>query len=259
MTPVNLIKRQLIKPPSRQSAIIPAAKSDSRLVYLYYTTKLRLNSCRCEYDGFAVQILRLCIAPMSRPDSEKCRLCAKLSVEVAQQRHGASGDGCWDAKYCHNRRSYYRHRGVRNYQRQQQRQQASQRSLDESSELAKLNQLDQLDQSGQPGLQPVALLKIPAPAAPAAVVYWYRETKAAPLHALSAELWMGNHRVAKIAPIHSLGLSEQQIRALLTQFLSEFSQHCGQKIERFRAAVELDPLNCPIRPCPLHPEVELGD
>jgi hypothetical protein len=183
---------------------------------------------------------------MSRPDSEKCRLCAKLSVEAAQHRHGASGDGCWDAKYCHNRRSYYRHRGVRNYQRQQRRQMAQSSQSEEPA-------------TDRSATAPVKILTIPAPAVPAAVVHWYRETKDAPLHALSAELWMGNHRVAKIAPIHGLGLTELQIRALLTQVLSEFSQHCGTKVERFRAAVELHPLNCPIRPCPLHPEVELGD
>ena len=183
---------------------------------------------------------------MSRPDSEKCRLCAKLSVEAAQQKHGADGDGCWDAKYCHNRRSYYRHRGVRNYQRQQRRQRAQS------------SQSDQAELNSDAPLQ-LKVLNVPAPAAPAAVVYWYRETKDAPLHALSAELWMGNHRVAKIEPIHCLGLSESQIRALLTHFLSEFSQHCSVKVERFRSAVELHPLNCPIRPCPLHPEIELGD
>ncbi len=176
---------------------------------------------------------------MSRPDSEKCRLCAKLSAEAAQQRHGATGDGCWDARYCHNRRSYYRHRGIRNYQRQQRRQ-------------------HQLAQPAQPS-PALTVLQVPSPAVPAAVVHWYRDTKDSPLHALSAELWMGNHRVAKITPVHCLGLSELQIKALLTHFLSEFSQHCGTKVERFRAAVELHPLNCPIRPCPLHPEVECHD
>jgi hypothetical protein len=192
---------------------------------------------------------------MSRPDSEKCRLCAKLGVEAAQQRHGATGDGCWDAKYCHNRRSYYRHRGVRNYQRQQQRQ------------AERTSQPDQLSQISQPGpsdpiSSPISspiTLHIPAPAAPAAVVHWYRETKDAPLHALGAELWMGNHKVAKIAPIHCLGLGEAQIRALLTRFLSEFSLQCGIQVERFRSTVELHPLNCPIRPCPLHPEIEIGE
>lgn len=172
---------------------------------------------------------------MARPDSDKCRLCAKLSVQDAQQRHGPEGDGCWDPKYCHNRRSYYRHRGMRNHLRKQRRQQDS--ALPEREKVR------------------VVELHLPSPALPAAVVQWYRETKDSPLHALGAELWMGNDRVAKVAPVHCLGLTELQVKALLVRVLAEFSQHSGLKIERFRSAVELHPLNCPIRPCPLHPEV----
>jgi hypothetical protein len=33
---------------------------------------------------------------MARPDQEKCRLCSKLSVKEAKQRHGTMGDCCWD-------------------------------------------------------------------------------------------------------------------------------------------------------------------
>lgn len=176
---------------------------------------------------------------MARPDSDKCRLCAKLSVQDAQQRHGPGGDGCWDVKYCHNRRSYYRHRGMRNHLRKQRRQ-------------AGLSDLSELPEREKPA---VVELHLPAPAAPAAVVHWYRETKDSPLHALGGELWMGNDRVAKIAPVHCLGLTEMQVKALLLRILAEFSQQSGLKIERFRSAVELHPLNCPIRPCPLHPEV----
>jgi hypothetical protein len=172
---------------------------------------------------------------MARPDSDKCRLCAKLSVQDAQQRHGPEGDGCWDAKYCHNRRSYYRHRGLRNHLRKQRRQTESPAPQQDKTSVVELH--------------------LPAPAVPAAVVHWYRETKDSPLHALGAELWMGNDRVAKISPVHCLGLTELQVKALLLRILEEFTQHSGLKIERFRSAVELHPLNCPIRPCPLHSEV----
>jgi hypothetical protein len=65
---------------------------------------------------------------------------------------------------------------------------------------------------------------------------------------------MGTDRVVKIAPIHCSGLIELQIKTLLLRILDGFSQHTGLKIERFRTAVELRPLNCPIRPCPLHPQ-----
>ncbi len=172
---------------------------------------------------------------MSRPDNEKCSLCSKLTTADAKQRHGAEGDRCWDDAYCHNRRSYYRHRSVRNYNRKQHRQQQPQAVVDSTL---------------------VVTLSIPVPAAPAAVAYWYRETKTSPLHALGAELWIGNNRVAKIEPVHCLGLTELQIKTLLVRILDGFSQHSGIKIERFRSSVELNPLNCPIRSCPLHPDTE---
>jgi hypothetical protein len=100
----------------------------------------------------------------------------------------------------------------------------------------------------------IVTIDIPVPAIPAAVVHWYRETKDSPLHALGAELWLGNNRVAKIEPVHCLGLTELQVKTLLLRILDGFSQHSRLKLERFRTAVELHPLNCPIRPCPLHPQ-----
>jgi hypothetical protein len=181
---------------------------------------------------------------MARPDQEKCRLCSKLTAQEAQQKHGADGDGCWDARYCHNRRSYYRHRGVRNHVRKQRRRgrQMEQQDISEA-EVA--------------GSGRVVTLEIPAPAIPAAIVHWYRVTKDSPLHALGAELWVGNDRVAKIEPVHCLGLTELQVKTLLVRILDVFSQHSGIKVERFRSSVELHPHNCPIRPCPLYPEVKL--
>jgi len=173
---------------------------------------------------------------MARPDQEKCRLCSKLSVKEAKQRHGTMGDCCWDEAHCHNRRSYYRHRGVRNYNRNQQRHQRQEQSAIE------------LPLNCQ-----IVTLEIPAPAIPAAIAHWYRETKDSPLHALGAELWIGNDRVAKIAPVHCLGLTQMQIKTLLLRILDGFSEHCGIKVERFRSSVELHPLNCSIRPCPMHP------
>ena len=169
---------------------------------------------------------------MPRLASEKCRLCSKLSPAQAQQLHGVAGDGCWEAKRCHDRRSYYRHQGVKNYNRKQRRQQQPQEAVESIH---------------------VVTLSIPVPATPAAVAHWYRETKTSPLHALGAELWIGNDRVAKIEPVHCLGLTELQIKTLLVRILDGFSQHSGIKIERFRSSVELNPLNCPIHPCPLHP------
>jgi len=170
---------------------------------------------------------------MSRPSQEKCRLCSKLSATEAKLKHGIEGDRCWDDERCHNRRSYYRHRGVRNYNRKQHRRQSIAPELSQPTHTA--------------------ILEIPAPALGAAIAHFYRETKDSPLHAIGAELWMGNHRVAKIEPVHCLGLAEAQVRMLLMRILEGFSSHSRVKIERFRSTVELHPTNCPIRPCPLHP------
>ncbi len=179
---------------------------------------------------------------MARPDQEKCRLCSKLDSQAAQQRHGPEGDGCWNPKVCHNRRSYYRHRGVRNQIRKQRRRE---RPTEAGAAATRPT----------PSAQSVSLAVF-APAVPAAVVHWYRATKDAPLHALGAELWVGNDRVAQIEPVHCLGLTELQVKTLLIRILDVFSHHHGIKIERFRASVELHPDNCPIRPCPLYPEVK---
>ena len=180
---------------------------------------------------------------MPCPAQERCRLCSKLDASAAKLKHGADGTGCWDDQHCHNRRSYYRHRGVRNYNRRQQYRQ-------QQSAMAIAPQLPDASRESPS----VVTLEIPAPAAPAAVMFWYRETKQSPLHALGAELWLGNDRVAKIEPVHCLGLSEMQIKTLMLRILDGFSQHCGHKLERFRSSVELHPLNCPIKPCPLHPD-----
>ena len=180
---------------------------------------------------------------MARPDQEKCRLCSKLDSQEAQQRHGPNCDGCWNPQYCHNRRSYSRHREVLNHIRKQ-------RLREHPSEST-------LSESGASSSARVATLEVLAPAVPAAVVHWYRITKDAPLHALGAELWIGNDRVAKIEPVHCLGLTELQVKTLLVRILDVFSQHSGIKVERFRSSVELHPHNCPIRPCPLYPEVKL--
>jgi hypothetical protein len=177
---------------------------------------------------------------MARADSEKCRIRSKLSTQEAQDRHGETGDSrwdgkaerCWEDQRCHNRRSYYRHRGARNHNRKQKRR----------------------GEQVIAGTGSTAILDIPVPAVPAAVIHWYRETKDAPLHAIGAELWMGNDRVAKIEPVHCLGLTELQVKTLLLRILDGFSQHVGMKVERFRSSVELHPQNCPIRLCPLSPE-----
>ncbi len=106
---------------------------------------------------------------MSRPSQEKCRLCSKLSSQDAQLRHGPKGSSCWDATHCHQRRSYYRYRSSYNSNRRQSR-----RAQEDNIEV------------------------VPVPAVPAAVLYLYRQRVDAPIHAVGAELWLGQEKKAAI-------------------------------------------------------------
>ncbi|WP_409339944.1 hypothetical protein [Nostoc edaphicum] len=51
---------------------------------------------------------------MPKPLDPKCKLCAKLPTTQAKVLHRTAGDGCWNPKVCHNRRSFYRHRSQKN-------------------------------------------------------------------------------------------------------------------------------------------------
>jgi len=162
---------------------------------------------------------------MPRSSQEKCRLCSKLSAEVARQRHGPEGTGCWtdEANRCHRRRSYYRSRDHYNKSRRLKRQ--------------------------SPEDLP---LEVPITPAPAAVLHLYRERVDAPLHAIGAELWMGQEKVAAIEPVHCLGLTSRQVATYLQEVLQVFSHKYEVSLAKFSAQVELHPSRCPISPCPLH-------
>lgn len=161
---------------------------------------------------------------MPRPQKEKCRLCSKLSVAEAQAKHGPQGDNCWNAKVCHRRRNYYRHRDSVNPQRRRSRQ-----------------------------VQQQALLDIPALEVPAAVLHLYRTRVGDPLPAVGAELGVGGRKIAAIEPVHTLGMAGSQVKGDLRKMLEAFSLQQGVVLERFEAHVELDSSACPISPCPLRP------
>jgi hypothetical protein len=150
-----------------------------------------------------------------------------LSTADAQQRHGPEGTGCWDATRCHQRRSYYRHRDRYNSNRRQNRQ-----AQEDNIEV------------------------VPVPSVPAAVLYLYRQRVDAPIHAVGAELWLGQEKKAAIAPVHCFGLTAGQIATYLQQVLQVFSQKYGngKRLDKFTSQIELDPQTCLIRPCPLHPQ-----
>lgn len=151
---------------------------------------------------------------------QKCRSCAKLSANEAIALHGAEGTGCWVQSICPKRRYYYRNRDLLNKKRRKG--------------AAK---------------EPIELLP---PTAPAAILHLYRERVDAPLHAVGAELWLGQQRQQEIAAVHCLGLTPGQIAAHLQAVLQRLSEECDRPLAKFAAQVELHPSQCPIDPCPLH-------
>jgi hypothetical protein len=151
---------------------------------------------------------------------QKCRACAKLSANEAIALHGAEGTGCWVQAICSKRRYYYRNRDLLNKKRRK-----------------------------GAANDPIELLP---PTAPAAILHLYRERADAPLHAVGAELWVGQKRQQEIAAMHCLGLTPGQIATHLQAVLQRLSEECERPLDKFAAQVELHPSQCPIEPCPLH-------
>jgi len=141
---------------------------------------------------------------MARSINRKCLDCAALSAEEAQQLHGEVGDGCWDAERCKKRRSHYRNRSDRNAKRVVQR-----RVQDSISSLARFS------------------MDVPAIAAVVLIIYSEHPERFrddTPIHAISAELWVGTQKREEIEPIVCLGMRGDKVTALFPQILEAFTQ-----------------------------------
>lgn len=196
-----------------------------------------------------------------------CVHCAKLSRDDAIALHGADGTGvkCWQPKRCDNRREYHCHAPMRNQVRKQRRQQQKGLSTPVGQSLEASTR--QLQGDWQTDTQAPATpqrsrskrtetVTVPTfdVATPHAYLYWYRRAKDAPVHAIGAELWVGDHRRAR-ACFHVTGGGAVQIKETLLHVLESFSTLAEAKVPHFRDEVELMPDRCPLRPCPLHPEL----
>jgi hypothetical protein len=168
---------------------------------------------------------------MPKTVSEKCRLCAKLTAAEAIAKHSPSGTGCWEGDKCHKRRTYYRNRARYNTTKRTQY-----RGIEGI----------EVQPSGQP-----AVLAVAPPTVPAAILHLYRERVDDPLHAVGAELWLGQNKVAEIEPVHTMGLLSAQVKASLKEVLVAFSLQAGSSVTQFEVQTERSPQACPIRPCPL--------
>lgn len=158
---------------------------------------------------------------------EKCRLCAKLTAEQAKARHGCEGDGCWDPGKCHQRRYWARNRERINQARNQKRWQ----------------------QEGRIPQQPIQL---EAPPVVSGVLVLYRVNTSAPIHAMGAEIWQGNRKLATVQPVHCFGLSASQVKDFIREMILALGRSYG--ITKFASQVELHPQQCPLDLCPYKDE-----
>ncbi|MGF1603912.1 MAG: hypothetical protein ACFCU8_18215 [Thermosynechococcaceae cyanobacterium] len=159
---------------------------------------------------------------MARAIAEKCRRCAKLPVIDAKEKD------CWAGQPCHVRRHSYRNRDRYNKQKKQKYAIATGKIVPE--------------------------ITVAVPEIPAAILHLYRARVDAPLHAIAAELWVGQKQVAKVETVHCLGWTGMQVKQSLREILKGVSGQLEDvELERFETTVELNPNQCPIRPCPLHP------
>ncbi|MGI0493619.1 hypothetical protein ACN4EG_17705 [Alkalinema pantanalense CENA528] len=165
---------------------------------------------------------------MGRRTNEKCWACSLLSANEARTLHDAAlgGDGCWKDEICHSRRSYYR-KG-----KDQKRQKAA-----------------------------IAELTVPLPVMPYVVLHTYADKPRqvqdeVVIHALYAELWMGNQPIARTGPQHTFGLPPRLVKAYAKQLLDALYDRYGNGrrsgFERFASQVQHSIAQCPIRPCPYH-------
>jgi hypothetical protein len=163
---------------------------------------------------------------MAKGIPEKCKKCATLSAEQAQELHGDAGDGCWNPSVCYSRRSYARHRDRRSLIRARKR---------NASTTDLVINLDDFK-----------------------AVFWavlvvYRQSGTdTPIHAIAAQVWRGQDKFAAISPIHCAGMVASQVHAYVQKMLDLLELNYG--IKKFASQERLDPYLCPLRPCPCHGE-----
>lgn len=166
---------------------------------------------------------------MPRKINPHCVECSLLPMNDVLRLHGEEGDGCWNPKTCPRRRSHYRNRKDSN---------AKRRGQYASSKLA-AQQENQVESIAIPVQLPIV-----------ALIYLYREArKDAHLHAVAVTVWRGEEKLMEVKPIHCIGMTNSQVNQYLRDMLKVLSDRFG--IREFEPAIRLEPIECPIRPCPL--------
>lgn len=173
---------------------------------------------------------------MARAVNLKCLECSQLPIDIAKTLHGESGDGCWNDRICHRRRSHYLNRNDNNQKRRGQ------------YAVAKIqnNAKSRLSQA----MKSTVVAQTPPSTPPIALVYLYRESrKDAHLHAVAVSVWQGDQKLEQFQPTHCMGMTNSQVRQYLQGILQELNQRYG--IREFEPEIYRNPGLCPLVPCPL--------
>ena len=91
---------------------------------------------------------------------------------------------------------------------------------------------------------------VPVQTPPVALLYLFREHQQdMHLHAISAVVWQGNQKLAKIAPVHCLGMTNRQVNEFLRNVLDVVGEKFG--ITEFEPPIRIETIECPMGDCPL--------
>ena len=127
-----------------------------------------------------------------------------LTAEKAKELHGEDGDNCWNPSVCYSRRSHGRHRDRRNQTRNMKR--AGNLVEDISIDIEEFSELYF-----------------------ATLIIYRLAGEATSVHAVGAEIWQGQKLLAKIQPIHCVGMVRGQILSYTTKMLKVLGTNYGIK------------------------------
>lgn len=161
-----------------------------------------------------------------------------LDREVAKERHGSNGDGCWtdERQLCDKRRNNYRKRHDRNAKRR----------------------VDRGLEKGQ-APDPIHEFQVESPQRAVLVLILYVDSPdhfklgETPIQALGAELWVGLTCKERMnPPISCLGYRADQVTRFLPQILTVCSRkfamqyNAGQAFTNFAAMIPREVRTCPV-------------
>lgn len=88
------------------------------------------------------------------------------------------------------------------------------------------------------------------PTTPAAILVLYRQSPNTPVHAVGAEVWRGNQKIAEVKPVHCMGMRADKVADYIKQLLTSLNQQFA--VTKFEDVVKEVPVqHCPLIPCPL--------